>query len=207
MKRKVGIGLLIILNLTFIYVIIIGGVMSFGLIVAYVGPEKGLEIANSITNDVLAKLTFLSTFVLIINYFLAKKMITNTRSAITSLAITAIGIIVFIPFFMSAKKSYLNYQKGADQLQLYIDRPTITKVQIITHPDAIQIEQLDDFISRIGRAKYKRGFWKYRKSVKLIFTRTDGRHDSIFTNGKLFGPYKNKYFETDDNVIEPYIIK
>lgn len=29
--------------------------------------------------------------------------------------------------------------------------------------------------------------------------------DSLFTNGKMFGAYKGKYFSTDQNAIDKYI--
>jgi hypothetical protein len=207
MRRKIGIGLLIILNLTFIYVIIMGAVLSYGLIVAPLGHEKGLEIASLTTNDILIKLTILSMTVLLINYFLTKKMIVNKKPFLTSLIVTLIGIIVFIPFFLSAKQSFLDYQDGTTQLQHYLDRQTITEAQIITHTSTIQVEQLDDFISDIGSAKYKRGPWKYAKKIKLIFKRIDGSKDSIFTNGQMFGAYKGKYFSTDQDVIDQYLEK
>ena len=79
MKRKISIGLLVILNLSFIYVIIIGAVLSFGLIVAPLGEEKGLEFANQTTNGILIKLTVLSFIVFLINYFLTKKMILTKK--------------------------------------------------------------------------------------------------------------------------------
>ena len=207
MKRKICIGLLVILNLTFIYVIIMGAVLSFGLIVAPLGHEKGLEVANQTTNDILIKLTVLSFIVFLINYFLTKKMILTKKPFLTSLIITVIGIIAFTPFFLSAKQSFLNYQNGTTQLQHFLDRQTITEIQVITHSDTIQIEQLDEFIADIGSAKYKRGLWKYAKKMKLIFKRIDGSKDSISTNGQMFGAYKGKYFSTDQNVINQYMEK
>jgi len=207
MRQKIGIGLLIILNLTFIYVIIMGAVLSYGLIVAPLGHEKGLEVANLTTNDILIKLIVLSMTVLLINYFLTKKMIVNKKPFLTSLIVTVIGVIVFIPFFISAKQSFLDYQNGTTQLQHYLDRQTIIEAQIITHTDTIKVEQLDDFISDVGYAKYKRGPWKYAKKIKLMFKRIDGSKDSIFTNGKMFGAYKGKYFSTDQDVIDQYLEK
>ena len=150
MKRKIGIGLLTILNLTFIYVIIMGTVLSFGLIVAPLGQVKGLEIANQTTNDILVKITVLSIVVFLTNYFLAKKMILRKKPFLTSLITTVIGIIVFIPFFLSAKQSFLDYQKGTTQLQHFLDRQTIIEAQVITQSDTIQIVQLDEFITDIG---------------------------------------------------------
>jgi hypothetical protein len=205
MRRKIGIGLLIILNLTFIYVIIMGAILSFGLIVAPLGQDRGLEIANLTTNDILIKLTIISIIVLLINYFLAKKMIVNKRPFLISLTITLIGIVVFVPFFLSARQSFLDYQNGTTQLQHYLDGQTITETQIITQTDTIQVQQLDDFIQDIGFAKYKPGPWKYASKMKLVFKRTDGSKDSVFTNGQMFGAYKGKYFSTDQNVLDKYL--
>lgn len=184
-----------------------GAVLTYGLIVAPLGQDRGLEIANLTTKDILIKLTIVSIIVLFINYLLTKKMILNKKPFLTSLTVTVIGIIVFIPFFLSARQSFLDYQNGTTQLQHYLDSQAITEAQIITHIDTIQVEQLDDFITDIGFAKYKRGPWKYAKTIKLIFKRTDGSKDSLFTNGQMFGAYKGKYFSTDKNVIVKYIYK
>lgn len=207
MRRKIGIGLLIILNLTFIYVLIIGAILGFGLIVAPLGQDRGIEIANLTTNDILTKLTNMSIVVLLINYFLTKKMVANKKPFLLSLTITVIGIIVFIPFFISARQSFLVYQNGTTQLQHYLEGQTITKAQIITQYDTVQVEQLDEFIRDIGYANYKRGPWKYVKKIKLMFKRTDGSIDSIYTNGQMFGAYKGKFFSTDQNVIDKYLDK
>ncbi len=207
MRQKIGIGLLIIFNLTFIYIIIMGAFFSFGIIVAELGPIKALEAANLTTNDMLIKLTVLSAVVLLINYFLTKKMIAIKKPFLTSLMILLIGILVFIPFFLAARQSFLNYQNGTTKLQHYLDRQTISEAFIIKSMDTIQVEQLDNFIRDIGYAKYKPGPWKYAKKLKIIFNKTDGNKDSIFTNGQMFGPFKGKYFFSDKYVFENYLIK
>gem|GEM_PF-3224381 len=207
MRRKIGIGLLIILNLTFIYLIIMGAGLTFGIIVAPLGQDRGLEVANLATRDILIKLAIVSVIALLVNYILTKKVIASRKPFLGSIAVTVIGIIVFIPFFLSARQSFLDYQNGTTQLQHYLDRQTITQAQIITQTDTIEVEQLEDFIRDIGYAKYKREPWKYAKKIKLMFKRTDGGKDSIFTNGQMFGPYKGKYFSTDQNVIDKYIDK
>lgn len=184
-----------------------GAVLSFGFIVTPLGQEKGLEVANQMTNDILIKLTVLSIIVFLTNYFLTKKMILNKKPFLTSLIITVIDIIVFTPFFLSAKQSFLDYQNGTTQLQQFLDRQTITGVQVIIHSDTIRIEQLHEFITDIGSAKYKRGPLKYAKKMKLIFKRIDGSKDSISTNGQMFGAYKGKYFSTDQNVVDQYLEK
>ncbi len=182
-----------------------GAALTFGLIVAPLGQDRGLEVATLTTNEILIKLCIASMLVLTINYFLTKKMIESKKPFLISLTVTVIGIIVFIPFFLSARQSFIDYQNGTTQLRHYLDRQTITGAQIITHSDTIQIEQLDDFIRDIGYAEYKSGPWKYAKKIKLVFKQTDGSKDSIFTNGQMFGPYKGKYFSTDRNIIDKYI--
>jgi hypothetical protein len=118
MKQKIGIGLLIILNLTFIYVIVMGAMVRFALIVAPLGQDKGLEVASRTTNDILINLSIISVVVLLINYLLTKKLIRIKRPFFMSLAITFIGIIVFIPFFLSARQSFLNYQNGTTSFNI-----------------------------------------------------------------------------------------
>ena len=184
-----------------------GAGLTYGLIVSPMGQDRGLEIANMATNDILIKLTIVSMITFLLNYFLTKKMIVNKKPFLTSLTVTVIGVVVFIPFFLSARQSFLDYQNGTTQLQHYLERQTITEAQIITHTDTIQVTQLDDFIREIGYAKYKRGPWKYAKKIKLMFKLTDGSKDSIFTNGQMFGAYKGKYFSTDQNVIDKYLDK
>ncbi|MDQ3536917.1 MAG: hypothetical protein M3421_14960 [Bacteroidota bacterium] len=56
-----------------------------------------------------------------------------------------IGIIVFIPFFLSARQSFLDYQNGTTQLRHYLDRQTIAEAQIIAGTDTILVEQLEDY--------------------------------------------------------------
>ena len=173
-ETKIGIGLLIILNLTFVYVIIIGAVLSFGLIVAPLGQERGIEIANQATNDILIKLTVLSIVVFLMNYFFSKIMIIRKNPFLTSLITTVLGLFIFIPFFLSANQSFLDYQNGITQLQHFLDGQSITEVQVITHSDTIRIEQLSVFITDIGSAKFKIGPWDYAKNMNLIFKRIDG---------------------------------
>lgn len=184
-----------------------GAILSYGLIVGPLGQDRGLEIANHTTNDNLIKLALISTVVLLINYVLTKKVIVNRKPFLTSLIITLIGVIVFIPFCISARQSFLEYQNGTTQLQHYLNKQTISEAQIITHTDTIQVKQLEDFIIDISLARYKRGAWEYTKDIKLLFKRTDGSKDSIFTNGQMFGAYKGMYFLTDKNVIDKYIDK
>lgn len=204
MKRKIGVGLAIFLNLALVYGIIKGVILSYGLIVLPLGQDGGLKKANIITNDLLIKLIFVSILVLLVNYFLDKKMIESKKPFFMSLVITIIGIIIFIPFLVSARQSFLDYQNSTTQLYHYLDKRKIVEVQIITQTDTVQVKLLGDFINDIGYAKYKRGAWKYAKKIKIIFKQTDGNVGYITTNGQLF-QYKDKYFFTDKNVIDKYL--
>lgn len=184
-----------------------GAILSYGIIVAPLGQERGLQIANLTTNNILIKLCIISTVVLLINYLLTKKMIVSKRPFLTSLMVVLIGISVFIPFFISARQSFLEYQNGTTQLQHYLDKKTISEAQIIFPTDTTRVQQLNDFIRDIGFAQYKSGPWKYAKTIKIMFKRSDGSKDSLFTNGQMFGAYKGKYFSTDQNIIDKYIEK
>jgi hypothetical protein len=184
-----------------------GAMMSFALIVVELGQDEGLEVANRTTTDILINVTIASFLLLLVNYFLTKKLLVSKRPFLISLTVTLIGIIVFIPFFLSARQSFLNYQNGTTQLQHYLDRQTIVKAQIISDSDTIQVKQLDNFLRDIGFAKNKVGPWKYEMKFKLVFKRTDGSIDSLFSNGQMFGVYKGKYFSTDQNVIHKYLDK
>lgn len=204
MKRKIGIALLIILNLSFIYVIM-AAILTLGLVVAPLGHERGLEIANQTTIDLLIKLSISTVLMFSINYFLFKKLAINKRPLITSLILTLIGALISIPFFLSLRKSFIDYQNGTTLLQHYFESKTIDNIQIITFSDTIEVTQLNNFIIDVESAKYKPGMWKYMKEYKLIINRNSGIIDTIFTNGQMFGPYQHKYFSTEENVIEKYL--
>jgi hypothetical protein len=180
-------------------------VLSYGLIVGLLGQDRGFEIANELSNDIVIKMAVLSVIVLLINYLLIKKMLSSKKPFLTGIIITVIGVIIFIPFFLGAKQSFIEYQDGTTQLNHYLDEHSITEATIISFTDTVPVKQLDDFKREIGYAKYKKGYWKYGKIIKIIFKRTDGSKDSISTNGQLFGPYKDKYFATDSDVIKKYL--
>ena len=204
MKRRTGIGLLVILNLAFIYVIIFGASLRYALIVAELGQDRGREVAKLTTDDILTKVAVASFLVLLINYFLAKKLIESKKPLLISGTITLIGVVIFIPFLLSARQSFINYQDRTTKLLQYIGVKTIKESQIFTHTDTVHVKQLEDFIRDIGYAK-QTGPWKYGKEYKIMFERTDGSEDSIFTNGRIFGPYNGKYFSTDRNVVAKYL--
>lgn len=205
MKRKLGIALLILVNLAFIYLLIVLARLSFGLIVADLGHERAIVVANETSKEIYLKLCIVSSLVFLINYFLSKKVIGMRNPLIKSILITFIGIIVFVPFFVSSRISFVNDQDEVTFLSHYLDEKSISSIQVIRHSDTIEIEQLDNFIKDISGAKYMPGMWKYMKNTKILFNRTNGTKDTVLTNGQMFGGYKGKFFETDVNVIDKYL--
>lgn len=204
MKRKIGIGLIIILNSLFIYVLIFFAILDFGLIVAEFGIDRGREVASLTTYNILEMLFFLSTIVILLNYFLLRKLIVNKHPFFTSLAITTFGIIVFIPFLIYARSNFLDYQISVTFLSDYLDKKTIEDVYIIQKEDTLHVNKKDQFLNEIGYASYQQGLWKFQKNTKLLIKHHDGSTEIIFTNGQLFGDYKGKYFRTDKNVLSRF---
>jgi hypothetical protein len=198
MKRKIGIGFLIGLNFTFVLILIMLAIFTYGL------SEASLQ-EPALTNDILLKVAVLSSFVCALNYLLLHKIILVEKAFLKSCVIVAMGIIVFSPFFISARQSLLNYQNKATQLQQYLNTQTIIGVQIITHTDTIKVSEVDSFVSHIGSATSLRRPVKYAKSIKLIFEHSNGKKDTLLTNGQIFGPYKGKFFKTEINVIDNYL--
>jgi hypothetical protein len=207
MRRNIGIGLLVILNLTFVYTIVMGVTLIYRFIDVPSRQYSGDGIIDQTTKVILTAMTIVSIIIFTINYFLIKRIIEHSKPFLISLIVGVSSIIVITPYFISARQSVLDYQAGIVQLQHYLDQPTITAAQIIMNKDTIQIQQLDVFLNDIGLAKYRRGPWKFAKKIKLKFERTDGSNDSITTNGEMFGPYKGKYFRADQNVLEKYLRK
>ena len=207
MRKKIGIGILFLLNISYTSFMIFGARLGFGLIVADLGQDLGKEVASQVTFETLMQFTVVALLVFLINYFLLKKMVLNSRPLIVSVIISFIGVIVFIPFLLSAKQSFINYQNGTTKLTHYLEKDKITEALIVFETDSVKVKQLDEFVREIGYAKYKRGIWKYNKKMRIILKRTDGNKDTIATNGLMFGPYKGKFFATKKNVVEKYLTK
>lgn len=108
MKRYTGIGLLIILNLIFTYLIIWGAILSYGIIVK---PGSDMEVTNSVTREVLTKLFFISLILLSINYLVFKKMVLSKKPFIISFVIVLGAVLIFVPFFISARQSLIDFQQ------------------------------------------------------------------------------------------------
>ncbi|WP_396147874.1 hypothetical protein [Flavobacterium sp.] len=206
MKKKsiIGILLLIIINLIFIYLICIYPILSFGLVVAEIGEVQGKVIETKITRETILFVLLLSVFVLSINYLIFKKLILTKRNFLFSLALIIIGILIFFPFYLNSKKSFLDYQNGTTKLGHFIEKNEIENIIVIKQNDTIIIKAQDIFLNEIGRAKYKRGIWKYDKKYKIIFEKNGIKKDSILSNGIMFGAFKNKHFQVEKDVIKKY---
>lgn len=201
MKKKIGIGLIMLTNIAFLYLIIMMGILSFGLITAPLDIERGSEVLREVTSKDLYYLSIFSILNFLVTYIILLKLVENKYSIKISLIVTIIGIILFIPFFLSSRFSFINYIEGNTTLNKYIDEKNINEVRINNK----QITDIDNFINDIGNAKYKKGVWKYAKKWKIILYYKNGTKDSLYSNGELFGAYKDKYFFMDENIIAKYI--
>lgn len=208
MRKKIGIELSILLNVGFIYLLIMGVILYYGFISVPLGKESIIEITEltSYDTNLIIRIIFLSIIACLINYFLFKKMIRSKKSFLISCIIILIGIAISTPFGLSARKSFIRYKSGEMQLQDYIGKEKINEVQLITNLDTIQVEEIDCFIRDISMVKYKKGLWKYPKRIKIMIRYTDGGIDSIYTNQNGFFHYKEMDFITDKNIMEKYLI-
>jgi hypothetical protein len=207
MKQKIGVVILILTSIIFTYLAIMLSVLTFGIIVAPIIHERGIELVTSTTNEILKNLLILTLINSIINYIIFKKLIGFKKPIIFSFLLTAIGILISIPFYISARNSFMDYADSNTKLFHYINVKEIREVSLIAFKDTIKIEEKDKFISEIGSARYKPGTWKYMKKIKINMVRTDGKIENIDSNGELFGSYKGKYFSTENNLIEKYFKK
>ena len=203
-KYIIGISLLIIINLIYIYLICIYPILSFGLVVAEIGEVQGKIIETKITRETISFVLLLSLVLFAMNYLIFKKLILSKRNLLYTFVLIIMGILIFIPFYLNSKKSFVDYQNGTTRLGHFIEKNEIENIKIINQNDTIIIKDKDVFLNEIGSAKYKRGIWKYGKKYKIIFEKNGIKKDSIFSNGIMFGEFKNKYFEVEKDVLEKY---
>lgn len=203
-KNIIGILLLIIINLIFIYFICIYTIVSFGLIVAELGEIQGKVIETKITKETILFVSLLSLISVIFNYLILKKLVLTKRNLLYSLVLTFMGILIFTPFYLNSKRSFVDYQNGTTKLGNFIKKNDIENIKIINQNDTVNIKDKDIFLNEIGRAKYKRGIWKYGKKYKIIFEKNGIKKDSILSNGIMFGIFKGRYFEVEKDVLEKY---
>ena len=205
MNRKTSIALFIIVYIALLYIIIAEAIVHYVLVVAPFKQYHELELADLITGSILIKLCILAIFVLLTNYFYTITIMANKKPFLTRLTITSLVIVVLSVLVFSTCQSFSDYRKATTQLQQYMNGQTITEAEIITKTDTIEVKQLHTFITDIGLAKYKDGPRKYFKTMKVLFTRTDGSKDSLYTNGQVFGSYHGKYFAADSNIMYKYL--
>ena len=178
--------------------------MSFGLIVAELGEIQGKVIETKITKETILFVSLLSLISVIFNYLILKKLVLTKRNLLYSLVLTFMGILIFTPFYLNSKRSFVDYQNGTTKLGNFIKKNDIENIKIINQNDTVNIKDKDIFLNEIGRAKYKRGIWKYGKKYKIIFEKNGIKKDSILSNGIMFGIFKGRYFEVEKDVLEKY---
>lgn len=205
MKRKIGIALLIVLNLIFLFLTIGFAISSYGIIVQSAGEARGLIIVNRTTIKIIIFVSIITISTVLINYVILKKLILNKKPLISSCIFTMTVVLIFIPFLLSERQSFIEFQKSSDLIGHYYDRFDITKAIIITSRDTIEIKNINEFTFKISGAQYKSGLWKYMKTMKIIYIYKNGNKDTIPTNGQIYGPFKGKYFVSEQNEIEKYL--
>ncbi len=202
-RRKIGIGILLILNLVFVCLIVAVEHVSYHIITGNVGKIHATTFTQEITNEILKRVLYISAFFAAINYWILKTLIYSKRSFITTLILTFSGIVLFLPFLLTARQSFLKRQSQPDYFNHYYDRFAIKKAIIITSTDTIQIKELNEFTDRLWADHV--GPLKYQKTIKLVFVNNNGTSDTIPTNGQIFGPFKGHYFKADENIIDDYL--
>ena len=203
-RKIIGIILLTIINLIFIYLVCVYPILSFGLVVAELGEIQGKIMESKITNETILFISILSLISFSSNFLIFKKLIFTKQNLLYSFILTFLGVLIFVPFYLNSKKSFVDYQNGTTKLWNFIEKSKIESIKVINENDTIKIINNEIFLNEIGRAKYKKGIWKYGKKYKIIFEKNGLKKDSILSNGIMFGAFKNKYFEVEKDVIEKY---
>ncbi|HCS20915.1 MAG TPA: hypothetical protein DIW47_10225 [Bacteroidetes bacterium] len=205
MKRKLAILFLILLNPAYVYVSCVWVWLRFKLFMMPSGEERGLIEAAEKTKDILQWLIPLSIGLFLINFLVCRKLIASKRPMFISLVVTLSGVLIIAGFMLYHRQSYLDYQRKNTQLFHYFNERVEVRAEIVRGSKIIEAVPLNEFMEDIGTAKYKAGVWKFAKSFKIMFYLEDGGKDSIMTNGQIFGPYRDKYFATEENVLEKYL--
>lgn len=206
MKEKIGIALLILLNAGFIYLLVFTAYFSYGFTNG-AGTLRAVEIANHVAERIFRIAGFLSVIALAINYILFRFLLRSGKPIIGSIIVTLIGILVFTPFFLSERSSFIEKRYSQVVLSDYINCKEVSKVDLSIMNDTIAIDYCEDFFHVIGRASYSPGMWKYGKSMKITIWKTTGTKDSILCSGdgRLFELSDGKFFRSEENLIEKYL--
>ncbi len=204
MKRKIGIVLILILQLAFLCFTTYIAYFSYAIFVAAIGIDRGLMVANEILVDNLLFVLPTSIVVIVCNYLIIKKLIANSAPWKSSLLFTLACLVIFSPFLISARHSFIKYQIETTRLYHYLEENSIVKIEIVTAGITINVSDVSGLIQDLLSAKYIQGPRKYAKKEVIIITRKSGKTENIITNGQLFY-YRNKYFIADSNVVDKYI--
>lgn len=202
-REKTGIVLLILVNSGFIYILIMLVTFSYGFFNGHSGL-KASETANHIAESLINKVALLSAIVYTANYILFKMLLRSKQPIIGSLVPTILGVVISTPFFLREKQAFIDDQYSQIKLSDYIQHDSISEVSLFTPTDTIPIEYHRDFFQIIGTASYRKGVWKYQKTLKILILKTDGTRDSILTNGDLFELSNWKFFKAEENLVEKY---
>ncbi len=204
MRKIIGIVLLVILNLIFIGSNIGNAIVKYGIINGEHGKDLGLEISRGVDLNIFEYLLISAVVICLLNYIIIKNIIKTNNLIKTNFLIIAIGIAIFLIFFLKARKSFLDHQFNSTALRHYLDLRKIAKIQIVSYLDTIEISEQDKFLREIGNVKYLEGKLSYSETMTLLFYDSAGRFESINTNGQIFGSYKEKYFYSDRNILAKY---
>lgn len=205
MKRKIGILLLILVNSLIIWIIVLGIIFSFGIVVQSFDFVRGPEIVNYIVSTLLLKFTLVFTLSILLNYLIIKILINARKPIVKSLIIALFEVLIFFPILISNRNNFIKNQLVSTSLNKYLDIGAVVQTFVISQKDTICINKQKEFLSKIGEAKSKRGIWKFGKKKKIVFIYRNGMKDSIYTNGNIFGEYKKLWFFTDYNVIDQFL--
>ena len=112
--------------------------------------------------------------------------------------LAAIGIVSLV-YVLRMKPS------EEDNLANDLGQETIDDIEIVQwkETDTMHIENKEEFIKRLKQVEVD-GPLKFVHKGRIIFTRMDGRKDSIDTNGISFGPYKGKWYHSEKNMLQEY---
>jgi hypothetical protein len=203
MKRKIGIIVIIVLNVAAL--LVMGGLTgaTYGIITGSAGRIHAEAATNEVTNEILVRLSYIVALVAALNYWILKTVVFNKKPFVTTFILLILYLIIYIPFLLFQKRAFFKRQSEPDYFNHYYDRFAIDKAIVITPTDTIEIKELNDFTWRLW-AKHT-GPIKYKKTMKLIFINNDGTSDTIPTNGQIFGSFKGNYFKADENIIDDYL--
>ena len=94
MKRNIGFGILLILNITFVWLVSFTTIIRFALIVVPMGAVMGNKIADDNTMTSLSEILIFVVTALPLNYIIFLKLVVNKKPGLMSLITTAAGVLI-----------------------------------------------------------------------------------------------------------------